>query len=226
MTTLSDQRSLCLFVGPTGRGVAFPAAGITVAPPARRGDIAQLAAKEPPGVIAVVDGTFHSYPSIGHAEIALALDRGWEVWGLSSMGAIRAAEMAHLGMRGFGSVYRRYADDIDAFDDDEVTLVHEAGPPYLPMSEPLIHIRECLDDLVRRRLLEPEDASRIADDLKRSWYGARTLPRLRDCLVACGLAEDVVRQELRSFDRHRVKKRDLESFLRQRPWLPAQGSVE
>ncbi|WP_425300876.1 TfuA-like protein, partial [Nocardia wallacei] len=33
-------------------------------------------------------------------EIREALEAGWSVWGLSSMGAIRAAEMRLLGMRG------------------------------------------------------------------------------------------------------------------------------
>ena len=72
------------------------------------------------------------------------------MWGLSSMGAIRAREMAHLGMRGYGSVYAPFATEGD-FQDDEVALLHEPNAPYRPVSEPLVHLREAVAHLASER---------------------------------------------------------------------------
>ncbi len=98
--------------------------------------------------MAIVDGQFLRCLSVGHAEIRLAIAKSWQVWGLSSMGAIRACEMKHLGMRGYGEVYQWYCRD-ECFRDDEVALMHRPNPPYDAVSEPLIHIRVWLQELVK-----------------------------------------------------------------------------
>src|SRR2546423_1317132 len=108
-----ERDRLVLFVGPTmatsPRARAL-AKGCVVRRPVRRGDVARLvASRKKPGTMAIVDGVFHDSLAVGHAEIRDALARGWAVWGLSSMGAIRAREMSHVGMRGFGRVYARFA---------------------------------------------------------------------------------------------------------------------
>ena len=46
------------------------------------------------------------------------------------MGAIRAREMAHLGMRGFGRVFERFVAE-DDFQDDEVALLVVHGLLHL-----------------------------------------------------------------------------------------------
>ena len=98
-------------------------------PPVRRLDVAKLTATERrPGTLVIVDGLFHDTLAVGHAEIREAMRRGWRVWGLSSMGAIRAREMAPLGMKGFGRVFERFEAEAD-FQDDEVALLHEPRPP-------------------------------------------------------------------------------------------------
>jgi hypothetical protein len=212
---------LILFVGPTGFDVdpaLLDPSTVAVRPPARRGSVDAVVAAEPePGTIAIADGTFHSYPSVGHAEIRTALRRGWTVWGLSSMGAIRAAEMHTLGMRGYGRVFERYAADPD-FTDDEVAMLHVASAPYRPVSEPLIHQRELLADMVKRDALAAADAEKVLHALKHRWYGDRDLPLLRSLLAGVGVPADVIRDELEQFDRHRVKKHDLVSFLKEEKW--------
>src|ERR1700730_15150065 len=98
-----------MFVGPTlatSPRARTLARSYALRRPVRRDDIARLVrGRRKPGVIVIVDGVFHDTLAVGHAEIREALVRGWRVWGLSSMGAIRAREMAHLGMRGFGRVF-------------------------------------------------------------------------------------------------------------------------
>ena len=111
--------------------------GLVVLPPVARGDVDRaVRAAAAPGVLVVVDGVFHlSSLAVGHLELRDALAAGWTVWGLSSMGAIRAAELEGEGMRGFGRAFARYRDDPD-FRDDEVALLHEPTPPYRELSEP------------------------------------------------------------------------------------------
>ncbi len=99
--------SVTLFAGPSAHGLAPSSLldSATLLPPVRRGDVDRLVAGNDPGVIVICDGIFGSAAAVSHAEICNALDSGWDVWGVSSMGAIRAYELRSEGMRGFGYVY-------------------------------------------------------------------------------------------------------------------------
>ena len=68
-------------------------------PPAAQGDVYRAALNRP-RVIAVVDGYFEGVPAVWHKEVLWALDHGIHVFGSASMGALRAAELAHFGMTG------------------------------------------------------------------------------------------------------------------------------
>ncbi|MDO0914348.1 TfuA-like protein [Streptomyces sp. DT2A-34] len=207
-----------LFVGPSAMGLRTPIPhDVEVHPPARRGSVHRLIAQQPePGVILLADGTFHSYPAVGHRELRDALESGWRVWGLCSMGAIRAAEMHTLGMLGHGSVFRAFADDPD-FADDEVALVHGLEPPFRAVSEPMVHLRSYFEHLRTTGALSAEQVDQALAYFKRRWYAERTLPALVQYLE--GLGHHAVRADVREFDRFRVKTHDLESFLTDRPWI-------
>jgi hypothetical protein len=211
-----------LFAGPTlarirrWDGVALDA--VEVRPPIARGDLERLVHERERGTAIVVDGLFHlGRLAVGHAELRDALARGWQVWGLSSMGAIRAAEMASYGMRGFGKVFARYRDEPD-FRDDEVTLLHEPDEPYRELSEPLIHLREGVRHLVARGALDRELGARVIGELEERWFGERTLQLWRERLLAHGAAAAPVDELLRDFDACRLKAIDLRDFLRVRPF--------
>jgi hypothetical protein len=214
-----------MFAGPTlarasAMSPGLDRSGIVILPPVKRGDVTRVANLPEPGVLAIVDGYFHlENLSVGHLEIRLALKRQWQVWGLSSMGAIRAAEMHHLGLRGWGAVFERYRDDPN-FRDDEVALLHEPGPPYREATEPLVHMRAGLADLVARGTITAEDETAILDKLMSLWFGDRSLPYLRELIVERqpGKAEEL-RAWLQGFDRFRLKALDLLSFLEKRPWM-------
>lgn len=213
---------LHLFVGPTAAGLENDLAkrdDLILHAPVKRGDIQALIADHlEPGNIAIVDGTFHSFPSVGHIEIRRAIAKGWNLWGLASMGAIRASEMRHLGMQGHGVVYGHYRDDPE-FDDDEVTLVHEADAPYRAMSEPLIHIRRFVDALQQQQKLSSAAAVAIITDLKQRWYAERTLSRLKTLLLDSGeMSPAAIAEALADFGAFRIKIQDLEGFLASRCW--------
>lgn len=135
------MNSAVIFSGPSTHGIdagAWPA--LTFAPPAEAGDVVR-AVRQGARVIGIVDGYFETTRSVWHKEILWALDRGVAVLGASSMGALRAAELAGFGMQGVGWVFEQYHSGI-LEDDDEVTLLH--GPPetgYMPLTEALVNIR-------------------------------------------------------------------------------------
>jgi hypothetical protein len=208
--------SLTFFVGPTLAGSARARAllrGTNKKPPIKRHDVEKLVgAEKKPGTIVIVDGVFHDTLAVGHAEIREALERGWVVWGLSSMGAIRAREMRVLGMRGFGRVFRRFCDERDDFQDDEVALLHEPRPPYRAASEPLVHLRAAVDHLVATKVVGAAAARDVVRDLKEQWYGERTLAGAIRALSPHA-ARGAVLRELEPFAPFRWKTLDLEDFL-------------
>jgi hypothetical protein len=212
-----------MYAGPTlhrARKIApqLSLEGIRVLPPIERGVLPRLRGV-PPGTLILVDGMFHQTLSVGHAEIRTMLLTGWRVWGLSSMGAIRAREMKHMGMRGYGAVFERYCrEDIDVRD-DEVTLLHQGEAPYIEMSEPLCHLQLALEDAVSRGVVTRADGDAILGELSAMWYGDRTLSLFESQLRAkAGECVGEVGAILRDFDRWRIKAHDLIAFLDERPW--------
>src|SRR5687767_4358515 len=132
---------------------------------------------EEPGMIVIVDGQFDQTLSVGHAEIREALRRGWEIWGVSSMGAIRAFEMRFLGMRGYGLVYEHFLAEED-YQDDEVAVLQSPTYPHDALSEPMVHLRYFVESLEQSGKVSHLDAVATIDELKSCWYGDRTLYRL------------------------------------------------
>jgi hypothetical protein len=220
---MSGTASNCfLFAGPSlhcaTAAVGVLAEGVRVLPPVRHGDVEELTKGREPGVVVIADGLFEQCLSIGHAEIRDALARGWPVWGLSSMGAIRAYEMRHMGVRGFGRVYECFSQHED-FRDDEVALTHEPQPPFRPLTEPLVHLRRWLAELVDLKVLSKRQGREVCAELMSLWFGSRTLALARALVVARvpGRA-DAVDLSLADFDRFHVKCHDLIDFLRGRVW--------
>ena len=102
--------------------------------------------------------------AVWHKEILLALERGIEVWGAASMGALRAAELAPFGMRGVGAIYRAFARGA-LVADDEVAVAHlPAAQGYRAVSDALVNLRDGLAPRAGRR-----DATRTA----RRWSSSR-----------------------------------------------------
>ncbi|MFB4309579.1 TfuA-like protein [Actinomadura sp. GTD37] len=193
---------------------------MVVLPPVRRGDVAALieGTNAEPGDLVIVDGRFGDVLAVGHREILAALDAGWRVWGLASMGAIRAAELSSHGMRGFGVVYRRFADQM--IPDDEVAVLHGPAPDYRPLSEAMIDLRSFLGHLAGRGILQPQQADEVAALLASRWFGERTTAVLVELCgqVAGPHVMPGVREALQSLARHRVKSADLLGFFHAESW--------
>lgn len=177
-------------------------------PPVKRGDLPARSLQATDRVV-LADGLFHQQLAVGHIEIRKLIQEGVVVWGVSSMGAIRAFEMRHMGMQGFGQVYDYFYEYPD-FQDDEVTLLHEAEHPYKPVSEPLVHLRYCLAQQVKAGLLSPAQQEAITTDLKARWYGARSLGLFARLLEQQGFDPTAL---LHDFDPYRIKQHDLLSLI-------------
>jgi hypothetical protein len=225
MRSFGMAMSRVMYAGPTCEGIdsrLIRDAHFELRPPAKRGDIGVLAGSAP-GLLVLVDGRFHQSLSVGHAEIRAVLDGGWVVWGLGSLGAIRAFEMRDVGMRGFGRVYEHFLGEED-FQDDEVALLHAPEPPYRTASEPLVHLRYLLAALADGGQLAHADARLIVSGLKRMWFGDRTLESTISLVEACaGAAAATAAEQLaREMPKYRVKTQDLADFLHHRVWeLPS-----
>src|SRR5436309_15622699 len=76
-------------------------------PPVKRGDIDVLISPPPPA-IGIIDGEFFQSLAISPKEVLRAIEAGIPVWGASSMGALRAAELYPFGMIGVGTVFELY----------------------------------------------------------------------------------------------------------------------
>ena len=212
-----------LFAGPSARDAELRLDGIELRLPAQRGDVEALIEAREPGVMALADGVFHQSLAVGHAELRDAVDCGWQVLGLSSLGAIRACEMRHLGMRGYGVVYRHFVAD-GGFSDDEVALRHAPDAPYQALSEPLIHIRIGLQALVVQGAIAPSRRRALLNRLKKKNGGTATGPwgsSRRRCSKPARDCAAPVDAWLAGFQQYRVKSTDLQDFLRTRPFSPA-----
>ncbi|MEO8180353.1 MAG: TfuA-like protein [Deltaproteobacteria bacterium] len=152
--------------------------GIEIRPPAACGDIYR-ASLERPLALGLVDGYFDHRLSVWHKEILWALHRGIHVYGASSMGALRAAELAAFGMVGVGWVFEQFRSG-RLEDDDEVALLHEpATEGYRTRSEAMVNLRVTLQRAVEAGSLTETSQARLIAELKRLFYPQRTRAALQ-----------------------------------------------
>jgi hypothetical protein len=192
---------ICIFTGPT----LPPAEAATILeaeylPPAAIGDVYK-AARMRPWAIGIIDGFFEATPSVWHKEVLWAMAQGIHVFGASSMGALRAAELADFGMVGVGAIFQAYRDGT-LEDDDEVAVVH--GPPelgYVQLNEAMVNIRATIGKAAEDGVLSAPTAEALIGIAKALYYKQRSYERL--------LAEAAAR------------RLPAEELARLKAWLPA-----
>lgn len=172
------------FAGPSVRPeerAAFPE--VEWRGPAEAGDLLRLPVGRPV-TICLIDGYFDHRPAVRHKEILLLLSEGVPIVGGSSIGALRAAEMAPFGMQGVGAIYRAYAEGrIEG--DDEVALAH--GPEewgWRPLSVPLVEVRASLCRALRTGIVDAGEARTVREAAATIHYVDRTWEALFSAVPA------------------------------------------
>lgn len=176
------NRPVHIFLGPTLP--AEEAARICPAqyhPPVRMGDVFALL-PERPRIIGIVDGLFHCTPAVWHKEILAALSQGVIVVGAASMGALRAAELAQLGMVGVGRIFEQLqAGQIE--DDDAVAVLHGGREDrYRPLSDALVNLEHGLTLAAGGGAISEATCRQLLAQARETHYAQRSWQAL---LAAC-----------------------------------------
>lgn len=164
-----------LFGGPSIYGLSL--SGLTKAGPAVLGSLYNAYRAGYTRII-LVDGMFGNVPSVWHKEILYVMANGVEVWGVGSIGALRASELCSLGMLGYGKVFRLYRSG-RLIDDDEVCVLHCIEHlEYRPITEAMVDVRFTLRELRRRGIICRNMERRICHDIKMIHFGERTMEKI------------------------------------------------
>lgn len=174
--------------------------------PIKRGDLS-LALKEHPDIVAIIDGVFHQSSAVGHKEILNVINSGIEVYGASSMGALRASELDTLGMVGIGYVYNQYASgEVESDDDVAVMLDSET---LEALSEPLINMKYVFTNAVNENIITESEKDELLSIAKKAYYPKRNYS-----------------QTLRESNLDNDKKDKLIDFIRQSPDIKKEDARE
>lgn len=181
--------SLCVFLGPSlPRAEAQALLDAEYLPPVSEGDVYRAALRGP-RAIGIIDGYFEVVPAVWHKEILYALSRGIHVFGASSMGALRAAELHAFGMDGIGWIFEAFRDGL-LEDDDEVAVMHgpaELGYPNL--SEAMVNIRRTLAAAHTAGVIGDRSHEVLVASAKELFYRERSFARVLTLGRNAGLPE-------------------------------------
>ncbi len=184
-----------VFAGPSLPAASRPEGPFEWLAPATAGDVLGWLDR-PPARLCLIDGLFDSCPAPWHKELLLLMARGTIVFGASSMGALRAAELHMFGMIGVGAIFRAYRDGrLDG--DDEVALLHAtAGLDWAPLTVPMVELRATLLAGCRAGLIEPAAARRIRAAVREIYFGDRDWPMMERVCLAEGLLDSATFRRL------------------------------
>ena len=152
--------------------------------PIKRGDL-NLAIKKHPDIIGIIDGVFHQNSAVGHKEILNAINSGIDVFGASSMGALRASELDTLGMTGIGYCYQQYASG--AIDSDDEVAVMLDSESLEALSVPLINMRYIFDNATSENIITKKEKDELLSIAKKTYYPKRNYSLV---LNECNLDDD------------------------------------
>ncbi len=182
--------SICVFLGPSlPLAAAERELAATYLPPVAEGDLYRAALTQP-AAIGIIDGYFEIIPAVWHKEILYALKQGIHVFGASSMGALRGAELAAFGMEGVGSIFEAFRDG-RLEDDDEVAVQHgpaELGYPVI--SEAMVNIRRTLADAAAAGVIGAATQAALESRAKGLLYRERSYAAILEWARTIDLPED------------------------------------
>src|SRR3989339_231116 len=145
--------------------------------PAKCMDVLKILRLKPQRIL-IIDGYYEQIAAVWHKEILLAMDEGVEVFGASSMGALRAAELAEFGMQGLGKIFQDFHSG-KMIDDDEVAVLHAPERDnFRALNDAMVNIRATLEKAVAEKIIDSKLAEKIIIEAKKTNYVDRKLNRI------------------------------------------------
>lgn len=179
-----EDAAVHIFVGPTlsEQEALEVVPGAVVHPPVAHGDLLTLDVR-PGDVVVIIDGYYHQRAPVRHKEILHLVDQGVRVIGCASMGALRAAELAAVGMIGYGRVFEMYAGgEIDA--DDEVAIAHLRVNSFEARNVPLVNVRSAAAAAIAAGALLPAQGEAVVAAARSLHYTDRSWRQVFRVLAA------------------------------------------
>lgn len=204
------RNDIVVFLGPTMR---YEEASLVLdaiyLPPVRQSDILSVLREYAPKVIAIIDGEFSQSLAVWHKEIIYAIESGVKVFGGSSMGALRAAELDDHGMIGVGKIYRAFKSEA-LTDDDEVALIYAPGSMnYLNISMSMVNIRATINAALEDDRIDKCLVHKLLDEAKALHFCERKLDVL---LSRLNLNEQQSSAVSEMFNEHLVDQKKLDGI--------------
>ena len=144
-------------------------------PPVKRGDVSAAAASGAK-IIVIIDGVFFQDEAVAHKEILAVLKAGVRVFGASSMGALRACELAPFGMCGTGRVFEWYRSG-KIIADDEVGMLYDPET-WTALSEPMVNMRSTFEKAKEAGILTADEEKALIKACRKIYYQERTYRRV------------------------------------------------
>src|SRR3990167_8367916 len=173
---MSITDKIIIFTGPT----ISPEEASQILPdanyhlPVKCGDIFRVL-RLSPKILVIIDGLFEQTAAVWHKEILFAISRGVHVYGCSSMGALRAAELNEFGMIGSGKIFSYYKNKNRVLNDDEVAITHLMNTKKFNTNIiPLINIHFTLEKAINDKILDKEKAENVLLTIKKIPYFQRS----------------------------------------------------
>jgi hypothetical protein len=161
--------------------------GATVALPIQRGDlVADI--RSGVHVVAMIDGAFEQSMAVSPSEVLAAIRAGVRVYGASSMGALRAAELDQYGMVGYGRIYEQIKRS-EVFRDDFLgQLFAVEGKRIRALSVTFTDFEFALLGLLGKGKITRKDTQLLLNHYRRLFYTDRHFPGIRKRLEDAGLS--------------------------------------
>lgn len=177
--------------------------------PIKRGDLGHDL-NENPTIIGIIDGVFHQNSAVGHREILNVIKKGIEVYGASSMGALRASELDSLGMHGIGYVYNQYANGTIISDDDVAVMLD--SETLKPLSVPLINMNYIFTNAVNKNIITEDEKEELLKIAKKTYYPQRNYAQT----LSQSSLNDAKKDNLINFIRisEDIKKEDAKELIK------------
>jgi len=163
--------NVVIFLGPSlDVAAARSILPATYLPPIKRGDLSKLPCDV--DVVGIIDGQFYQTLAVSPKEVLELLARGVDVFGASSIGALRAAETHTYGTTGIGEIFRLYRDGI-IDSDDEVAVTYDPET-FRPLSNSLVDIRDALAAATSMHIIDAHAAEQVVRRMQEVYFPYRS----------------------------------------------------